>query len=196
MNRASREQGFTIVEALVAVALLLVAFVAVGGVLVQSAQINRGRQMAVDVQASARTCVSLIVDHLRSAGWNPTNAPGVPSVSVAASGDELTVFADLNEDGDVDDLGETLLIRRNGDRIEWRPRTGEPFQTLCLNITNDVDGDGVAEPLFVANAALTDVTVRVTAQSPFVDRATNNFIRYTVSSDVLLRRTRWVNQPY
>lgn len=203
MKSPSSERGFTLVEALIGLALLLVAFMAVGGVLVESARINRGQQMAADVQSSARNCLSLIVDQLRSAGWNPTNVGGIGSVALDPSGDALTVFADLNEDGVTkdptgvkDETGEELLIRRNGDRIEWQPTPGATFQALCLHITNDADGDGTAEPLFVANPAQTEIRVQVTAQSPFVDQATNKHVRYTVSSDVLLRRTRWISQPY
>ena len=63
------------------------------------------------------------------------------------------------------------------------------FEILADNISNDANGDGTIEPMFVLDAIPpTRITVQITAQSPVVDPNTRDFIRYTVSSDVVLRK--------
>lgn len=197
MKRDSSQRGFTVVEALISLVLLLVAVMAVAGVLVENLKINRAKQMTVDVQSQTRNCLSLIVDALRSAGWNPKDPASTQSV-VVDSGDQITVYADLNEDGTISGPGEQVVIRRNGDRIEWRQEPSALFQTLGVHFTNDADGDGVAEPMFVPDSATapTKVLVRITGRSALPDRVTGAFIRYTVSSEVLLRRNQWDTEPF
>ena len=61
---------------------------------------------------------------------------------------------------------------------------------LADTITNDADGDGVAETMFVPDATThpTRIMVRITARSPAPDPRSGRYIRYTVSSDVVLRK--------
>ena len=102
------------------------------------------------------------------------------------------MFADLNEDGDTNDAGEDVTIRWTSDRIEWRQSsdTTQPYVILADSISNDADGDGTAETMFVADSMSnpTRITVRITARSPVPDPRTGQYIRYTVSSEVVLRK--------
>jgi prepilin-type N-terminal cleavage/methylation domain-containing protein len=190
------ENGFSLIEMLVSLTLLMLALSGLAGLLIQNARINKAEQMTVETQASARNCLSMIVQRLRSAGWDPMTIPiAQPVITDQDLGDlisEIEVFADLNEDGDFADLDERVLIRHSGDRIEWR-RTGDPkdpFVVLATNISNDSDGNGVAEPMFVPDATPnpTRITVQITAESPAPDPTSGQFIRYTVRSDVVLRK--------
>jgi prepilin-type N-terminal cleavage/methylation domain-containing protein len=188
------EAGYSLLELLVSLALLGMAFGGLAGLLVQNAQINRAQQMSAEVQATARTCLSMIVQVLRSAGWDPLNsglAPVALDPSPTNSTNYIEVFADLNEDGDADDAGEAVLIRWAGTALEWRTTSdaSQPFVLLADTITNDADGDGTAETMFVADS-LTDpktITVRLTARSRAPDPRSGVFLRYTVSSEVVLR---------
>jgi hypothetical protein len=138
----------------------------------------------------------MVVQKLRSAGWDPTNA-GIATVNLDADltdlVSEIEVFADINEDGDTDDADEQILIRHLGPtrQIVWRPTSDntDPFIILSGDISNDADGDGTIEPMFVPDATPpTRITVQITAQSPAPDPTSRQFIRYTVSSDVVLRK--------
>jgi len=186
------ERGFSLVELMISTAIMLVAMAGIAGLLVQNSQVARGEQMSAQVQASARSCLGMIVQVVRSAGWDPTN-DGFPALTLDAAptttSNFIEVFADLNEDGDKDDADEAVLIRWNGTRIEWRKSSTGPFVILADFIDNDADGDGTPETMFVPNSmtAPTSVTIRITARSPVVDPQTGNFIRYTVSSEVTLR---------
>ena len=164
--------------------------------LIQNARVNKSQQMTVEVQSNARNCLSMIVQRLRSAGWDPTNA-GLPTINLDSdtsdANAEIEVFADLNEDGDTLDAEEQTLIRHIGaaGQVVWRPTSdvNDPFIVLSGDISNDSDGDGTIEPMFVPDAnPPTRITVQITAQSPAPDPTSGQFIRYTVSSDVVLRK--------
>lgn len=190
------EGGFSLLEILVSLAIFSMAMGGLAGLLMQNSRINRANQMSAEVQSTARNCLSMIVQVLRTAGWDPRNA-GFPPVVVDPSPTGTTSYietlADLNEDGDTSDSGEDVLIRWVGTRVEWRTSsdTSQPFVILADTISNDSDGDGVAETMFVPDATPnpTRVIVRITAQSPAPDPRSGQYIRYTVSSEVVLRKT-------
>ena len=195
--RERAQSGFSLVELLVSVTVLTLAMGGLASLLIQNSRINKAQRMAAETQANARNTLSMVVQKLRSAGWDPLNAGTFPAVNVDAdltdNVSEIEVFADLNEDTDTDDQDEQLLIRHLGstNQVVWRP-TNDPndtFVVLAGNITNDADGDGTIEPMFVPDAnPPTRITVRVTARSPAPDPTSRQFIRYTVSSDVVLRK--------
>lgn len=190
----SRQRSFSPVEVLVSLAVFSVAMVMMASQVIQNSQINKATQMRTEVQSTARTTLSLIVNSMRTAGWDPTDAG---SAAVALDPDPtdavdlIELFADLNADGDVDDADESITIRHVNDRIEWR-RTSDvnaPFEVLGALITNDADADGNREPLFVPDNTVNPnrITVQITSESPVADPRTGQFFRYTVSSVVLLR---------
>jgi prepilin-type N-terminal cleavage/methylation domain-containing protein len=190
------QKGFSLVEMLVSVTVLMLALSGLATLLIQNARINKSQRMTAEVQANARNTLSMVVQKLRSAGWDPTNA-GIATVNLDADltdlVSEIEVFADINEDGDTDDADEQILIRHLGPtrQIVWRPTSDntDPFIILSGDISNDADGDGTIEPMFVPDATPpTRITVQITAQSPAPDPTSRQFIRYTVSSDVVLRK--------
>lgn len=195
MNGRGPDEGFSFLELLVSLAVFSMAMGGLASLLIQNSQINRVDQMRAEVQGTARNCLSMIVQTVRTAGWDPRNtglSPVVLDPSPTNSTNYLEVYADLNEDGDTNDAGEDVLIRWNVNKIEWRTSsdTTQPFVTLADTITNDADGDGVAEAMFVPDSTTspTTIMVRITAQSPAPDPRSGQFIRYTVSSEVVLRK--------
>ena len=190
------QKGFSLVEMLVSIAVMTLALGGLATLLIQNARINKSQRMTVEVQANARNTLSMVVQRLRSAGWDPTNI-GLATVTLdtdtSDSNAEIEIFADLNEDGDTLDADEQTLIRHNGTsrQIVWRPTSdvNDTFIVLSGDISNDADGDGNIEPMFVPNTVPpTRITVQITAQSPAPDPTSGEFIRYTVSSDVVLRK--------
>jgi prepilin-type N-terminal cleavage/methylation domain-containing protein len=187
-----RQRGFTLIEMLVSLAILSLAVGALAPLLLDSSRVNRAQQMTMAVQADARNSLELVTNALRTAGWDPLKtgfAALALNASDPASADHIEIFADLNEDGDTADDGEDVLIRLNGNRLEWRKSTGGSFVVLADGITNDENGDGTAELMFTPNSATapTQVAVKITARSPVPDPRTGQYIRYTVSDLVALR---------
>jgi prepilin-type N-terminal cleavage/methylation domain-containing protein len=194
MRQTGNQGGFSMLELLVSVTVLLVAMTGVFGMMIENSRINKSQQMAADVQSNARNSLSLIVQKLRSAGWDPGNN-GIPTLNLDPdTGDDVSqieLFMDLDADGVTDgEDGEEILIRHINGQLEWRTVSDGDFSVLSAHISNDADGDGTIEPMFVPdmdpNPAM--ITVQITARSPVVDPVTGDFIRYTVSSDVVLRK--------
>lgn len=187
--------GFSLLELLVSLSVTLLIMTGAATMLLENSRINRSQQMTAAVQADARNCLSMIVQKLRSAGWDPLNA-GIPTVALDSDpGDgiaEIEVFADLDADGTTDGTDEQVLIRHVGDRIVWRRSNdpSEPFVVLATRISNDANGDGTAEEMFEPspNTNPERIGVRITAQSPEPDPLSGDFIRYTVRSEVVLRK--------
>jgi prepilin-type N-terminal cleavage/methylation domain-containing protein len=196
--RARAQNGFSLVEMLVSMTVLMLALGGLTSLLIQNSKINKAQRMAAETQANARNTLSMVVQKLRSAGWDPRNTGGFPAVTTDAdltdNVSEIEIFADLNEDTDTDDADEQIMIRHLGasNSVVWR-LSSDPsaaFDVVSANITNDADGNGTPEPMFVPNASPpTLITVTVTARSPAPDPTTRRFIRYTVSSDVVLRKS-------
>ncbi len=194
MNEARHERGFSLVELMISMLVLLAIMAGLFGMLIENSRINKSKRMTMEAQANARSTLSLVVQKLRSAGWDPMNA-GIPSLTLdpdlSDTVSQIEIFADLDMDGDTDEDREQILIRHQNGQVEWRSSNDvtAPFTVLAANISNDADGDGVVEPMFVPDSTTdpTRITVRVTAQSPMRDPLTGDFIRYSVASDVILR---------
>ena len=67
----NRQRGFSLVELMVSMAVLLLALAGLAKMTIESSQINRAQQMTAQVQANARNCMTMVVQKLRSAGWDP-----------------------------------------------------------------------------------------------------------------------------
>ena len=205
--RRSPQAGFSLIEMLVGLTILMFAMGGLASLLIQNSKINKAEQLTAQVQSNARNTLSMVVQKVRSSGWDPMNW-GIPSVRLdgdipgSSTGDsisEIEVFADLDEDpltgsaaDACDGTDEQVHIRHVNNQVVWR-RTNDaldPYVVVANNISNDADGDGAIEPMFSVDdpADPTVVTIQVTARSPVVDPVTRDFIRYTVSSDVVLRK--------
>ncbi len=189
------ERGFSLVEAIVGMVILTVSTAILGAMLVQSARINRLQRTQAELQESARTCLSIVVQTLRTSGWNPRQvtgiAPVVPTPAGSTAVEQVRLSADLDGDGTLNGPDEIIDIRHTGDRVEWqRPLvSGSTFEILAVDISNDANGDGVVEPMFTLSSATAPktVNVRITAQSKGRDVQSGKFLRYTLNSLVTLR---------
>jgi hypothetical protein len=187
------QRGVTILELLVGVTVLFVAMTSVAGMLIQSGRINKSQKMTATAQSDARTCLAMIETTLRTAGWDPLSA-GIQVVRLDSDpGDGvevIEVFADLDADGDTDGPDEQVLIRHLNDRIEWRRSVDGSFEILATGISNDADGDGTVEQMFVPDSTTnpTRIVVTITAGSSGADPLSGKLVRYTMASEIALRK--------
>ena len=189
------QRGFSLLELVVSLAVTLLIMTGVTKMMLENSRINKAQQMTAQAQSNARNCLSMVVQRLRSAGWDPLNA-GIPSVVLDTDlGDdisEIEVYADLDSDGTTDGVDEQVLIRHIGDRIVWRRSSdvSGPFVILATNISNDADGDGTIESMFVPSSTPDPrrIRVQITARSPVPDPMSGEFIRFTAGTDIVLRK--------
>jgi Tfp pilus assembly protein PilW len=183
---------------MVSMVVLLVCVAGLAKIMIENSRINRAQQMTAQVQSNARNCMSVVLQKMRRAGWDPINAnvqtvewDADPSDDVS----EIEIFADLDGDGLTDGLDEQVLIRHTEKRIVWRRSNdvNQPFDIVATNIGNDADGDGVIEqmfvPVIVSGPDGDRIVVQITAESPSPDPMTGEPIRYTVRSEVAMRKT-------
>ena len=196
MMDRNTQRGFSLLELMISLTVTLLIMTGVTKMMLENSRINKAQQMTAQAQSNARNCLAMVVQRLRSAGWDPLNV-GVPSVTLDTDpGDEIAeieIFADLDQDGLTDGIDEQVLIRHLGNRIVWRRSNdlSEPFVILATNISNDADGDGTIEEMFIPSSAPNPerVTVQITAQSPMPNPMSGEFIRFTASTDVVLRKS-------
>jgi prepilin-type N-terminal cleavage/methylation domain-containing protein len=188
-----REQGATLPEMMVSLVILALVMTGLAGMMIQNVRINTREQLHAEVQANARNCVSRIVTVLRSAGWDP-GQHGILTVALdpdtSDSVSQIEAFIDRDGDGLTSTAQEQILIRHVGNRVEWRTDGSGTFRVLAWNITNDADGDSVIEPMFTPDST-TDprlILVQVTAEASQPDPETGDPIRYTMTSEVALRK--------
>jgi type II secretory pathway pseudopilin PulG len=189
------------VEVLVSLTVLSLAMAGLFSLLVHNSRLNKSEQMKAETQANARNVLSIIVQKLRSAGWDPLGTDLFAGLTLDTNtGDtiaEITVRADYHTpgtpgtpDGLADEPDEVIVFRHTNNTIVWDDDDDGTFEVLAVNISNDADGDGTIENMFVPDST-TDpqqITVQITARSPVIDPVTRDFTRYTVSSDVYIRK--------
>jgi prepilin-type N-terminal cleavage/methylation domain-containing protein len=186
------ERGFTMIEMLIGLLVLSLAAGALTSLALQGARVNKSQQMLSEVQSNARSCMELVVARLRSAGWDPMNA-GIATVAwdpnPVGALSQIEVFADFDEDGLTDSVGEHVLIRHVADRVEWRLEDSAVFDVLASGISNDSDGDGTIEPMFQPDDAANPRTIRVriTASAPAPDLRSGEPISYMLENEITLR---------
>jgi type II secretory pathway pseudopilin PulG len=197
----SRQSGFSMVEALVSLTVLTLAMTGLAGLLVNNSRVNKSEQMKAETQANARNTLSVLVQRLRSAGWDPLGSDSFVGITPDSNtGDtiaEITMRTDYHTpgtpetpDGVASEEDEIVVFRHTNNTIIWDRDDDGNFEILAIDISNDADGDGTIEDMFVLDdvTAPTRVTVQITARSPVVDPITGDFTRYTVSSDVVFRK--------
>ncbi len=201
MRPTSRQRGFSMVEALVSLTVLTLAMTGLFSLLVHNSRLNKSEQMKAETQANARNVLSIIVMKLRNAGWDPLGSDLFDGLTLDTNtGDnvaEITVRADYHTagtpgtpDGLADQIDEVIVFRHANNMILWDQDGGGTFEVLAVNISNDADGDGTIENMFVPDST-TDprrITVQITARSPVIDPVTRDFSRYTITSDVYIRK--------
>jgi len=184
-------RGFTLLETLVSLAVLTLTLGALATMLIESARVNRTQQNTAQIQADARSCLNIIVQHLRSAGWDPTGLDFdavTPDQDLTDGVSWIEFRADLNGDGDLADDFEQVVIRHLGSQVEWRTSPAGDFVVMASNITNDADGDGTPEPMFeVSGDPAQTVYVAITAEAEELNSHTGEPIRFTVASEIDLR---------
>ncbi len=127
-KRGNGEDGFTILEALISLAIFAVIFIAVLQVYDGTQQGYVRGEARVDLQQSVRVAMDEVMHDVRLAGYDPSNAitaqtikyPLQPVSGSTLSTTELRLIGDVNNDGTTDCVGFRLVEGQiNVRRTNW-----------------------------------------------------------------------------
>lgn len=98
--RGSREQGFTLAELLVAIAIASIVLVAISAIFTNSVRVYTLENAKAALQQEMRAALEIMARDIRMANYNPRRKPGFKIKT--AVGTRFHFITDLNEDGLVD----------------------------------------------------------------------------------------------
>jgi type IV pilus assembly protein PilW len=113
-----RENGFTLVELLVALALTGITMVAVYKTFSAQEKVFAVQDDAASMQQDLRAAMEIMIKDFRMAGYSPNTAGAAGVTSAQAS--SCTFTADRNADGDVTDADEQITYSLSGGARPFR----------------------------------------------------------------------------
>jgi type IV pilus assembly protein PilW len=130
------QQGFTLLDLLLALALSSLLLAGIYNVFISQQKVYSVREQVAEMQQNARAGMDMMTRELRMAGYDPTGAAGASIVIATATTIQCTM--DLNNDGDLDDDNEDVTYTlydadSDGDQDLGRD-TGGGNQPIAENI--------------------------------------------------------------
>ncbi len=111
------EQGFTLIEMLVSLAIgLVILGITMSLFFVQKDTFSRQDQLS-EMQQNVRAAMDMIIRDMRMAGYDPAEAGFVGIGIDTADSSTVTVYADLDGDGTTNGTDETIEYYFNNDQI-------------------------------------------------------------------------------
>ena len=142
-----REQGFTLVELLVAMAIALVVIGSISSAFVSQRKIYAAQEQVSEMIQSARAAMDMISREVKMAGYDPTGTlqtsdPAYADfVGIPYDTSQLEIIADINEDGETDgsitpdDTNEVIAYAHYDATDQIKRKTGAgTFQPFAENI--------------------------------------------------------------
>ena len=199
-NPHSTGAGFSVIELLLAVVMIMAIMGATMQLLFSSQRVYSSEQATADAQENARFAISRLSEILRGAGNNPasiqtfnpltstTVANNGTAVSPGTAGNQVSIFADYNGNGTFNDnisssdniiSSENVTLRLNGTTIEVVDNT-------TGGVTSPIAQD-VQSVAFTEAADRRSLTITVTARSARAVPGDATYRTATLSSIVRLR---------
>ena len=101
-----KENGFTLVEMLVAMAIAIVALTSLSRTFVTQRKTLNSQEQITDMVQTSRNVMDMISREVMLAGYNPTSAT---MVGIPYDSSQLEIRADLSGDGDTGDTNENII---------------------------------------------------------------------------------------
>ena len=101
-----KENGFTVVEMLVAMAIALVVLTSLSSAFVTQRKTLNSQEQITDMVQTSRNIMDMITREVMLAGYNPTSAT---MVGISYDSSQLEIRADLSGDGDTGDTNENII---------------------------------------------------------------------------------------
>ncbi|MBW1981382.1 MAG: prepilin-type N-terminal cleavage/methylation domain-containing protein [Deltaproteobacteria bacterium] len=149
------DKGFTVLEILLALAIMALVVSSVYGVFISADRSYRTQDRIADAQQAARIGLHFMVQEIRMAGLDPL---GTASAGVLQAADTTVTFtADFNINGTIDETdSEKITYHLNGNtlqRILYQGTASEATQNLLDKVSSlnfsylDIQGNSLATPV-------------------------------------------------
>ncbi|MEA2014583.1 MAG: prepilin-type N-terminal cleavage/methylation domain-containing protein [Thermodesulfobacteriota bacterium] len=198
LNSTTKDDGFTIIELLIAMVVGLVLLGAMYSVFTMHNKIFNTQEQIAEMQQNARAAMDIMTREIRMAGYDPLGSAGAGIISAAS--DSLNFTLDTtgtadSPDGDINDSNENItysLYTTSGIQKLGRKSTAaasnqpvaEHVQSLAFQY-RDANGATTATP---ANVRRIQVTLTVQTAIPDPDYAVNSGYRtYSLTSVITPR---------
>ena len=156
----NKEQGFTVLELLVSVAIgALLLGITLSMFNVQRKTLSTQEQRS-EMQQTIRSAMDIMVRDIRMAGFDP-NAAGFTRISIDPANDgTITVYADISQDSDTNDSGETVTYFYDAPQRQIeRNSAGNPIAENIEDLSFDyLDSNGI-ETTTISNIRQIRITI-------------------------------------
>jgi type IV pilus assembly protein PilW len=129
IHKRSDIRGMTLIELMVAMAVSLLVLGLVVATLISQQKNKITQDQMMDMQQGVRAALEIMGTDLKMAGYNPLGT--AVATFLIANNAEILFQVDLNGDGDLINSGP--------------PVTPDPGESIRYALTNDANGDGVAD---------------------------------------------------
>jgi type IV pilus assembly protein PilW len=184
-----RENGFTLIEVLIALSITAIVMASIYTTYLHYQQSYTVQREITFVQQNLRAAMHLMATELKMAGYDPSRDAGAGVVSVSTDPPTIRFTADLNSDGDTDDVDEDItyglftedgvqkLGRRNPDVDQPVAEYIDALDFVFL----DADNAQTVDPALVRS-----VQIAIVARSAKEDRFyTDNLFFTNLQGDVI-----------
>jgi type IV pilus assembly protein PilW len=181
------DNGFTLLELVVATAISMVILGAIAGTFMTQTKFYNAQEQVNEMQQNARAAMDLLTRDIKLAGYDPTD---VAVIGVAYNASELRVKADLNGDGVINDSSDEHVVYTFDSANKQIKRVyglvGATPEVLASNIEAFIfgylDSSGVSTTT-TANIRQLSLSITARTAKPDPNLTTNNGYRtYTLSN--------------
>ncbi|MEA3429058.1 MAG: prepilin-type N-terminal cleavage/methylation domain-containing protein [Thermodesulfobacteriota bacterium] len=201
----NKENGFTLVELLIAMTIGLIILVALSSTFLMQRKTYDVQEQIVEMVQTARGAIDMMTREIRMAGYDPAGAmqrsdpTGAKFVGIPYDANKLQIYADLNGDEDTNDSHEYIKYTIDSDYpFEIRRDTGGGRQEFALNIQSFtfvcLKADGVTEVTTTTdNNKIRQIKITITARTSKADSDYtdptygDHYRRYTLTSVITPR---------
>ena len=186
-----KDEGFTIIELLIALTLSLVVLTSVSGAFISQRKTYASQEQMTEMIQGTRAVMEIITREVKLAGFNPTGSTTL--VGIPYSTTQLEIRADLDGDGTAtaSDTNEVIIYSHDGSVLEINRNAGQAWsyaRILAENIESFtfgyLDADGIATTT-AADIRMVEITITARTAKPDPNYGQNSGYRtYTLTSTV------------
>ena len=179
ITNASRPEGFTLIEMLIALVILSIVSGVAYGIFASLSKSFTTQDVTAKTQQNLRIGIDFMTRDIRMAGLDPLDTANAGIITASPTAIRFT--ADKNMDGDVDDSAEDVTYQLNGKTLQLIDDQGTA--TLNENISDfefiyfDTDGAATTVVENVRSVGITLTATTPAGSAAPVERTYNTLIR-------------------